>query len=140
MRSMLVPARARAPLLMLVVLASSPGCATMNVTTPELLNGEGLDAEGEPLGHIHGANWGWYLFKFIPIVTGSLDRPGDVRWPAWFSDQVTIDKVVNRVTRKAKELGASRVADLRTTDKSHWSAKTLIFWLKEIEVTANAVR
>jgi hypothetical protein len=70
------------------------------------------------VAHIYAANWGWYLFKRIPIVTGSLDRHGVPQWPAIFSDQVRIDRLVEKVTEESKRRGGTVVTDLRTRDRS----------------------
>ena len=91
-------------LALLVGLTSITGCATLEVVPPERLNDQRLTSGAVPVAHIYAANWGWYLFKRIPIVTGSLDRPGMPRWPALFSDQVRIDLLVDMVTAESQRL------------------------------------
>jgi hypothetical protein len=115
----------------------SLGCASLTVVPAEALDGEQLAPDATPVAHIHSLNWGWYLFKFIPIITGNLEQPGYPQWPAWFTDNVSVEDVVGKVSQKAHELGGTRLSDLRTTDRSGWEPQTLVFWLNEIEVSAN---
>ncbi len=125
-------------LLLLAALLILTGCATLDVISRERLNEQRLTPAAAPVAHIYAANWGWYLFKHIPIITGSLDRPGIPRWPAFFSDQVRVDRLVEMVTAESKRRGGTVITDLRTRDRSYYMAWTLIFWLNEFEVSANA--
>lgn len=77
------------------------------------------------MAHIYAANWGLYLFKYLPIITGSLARPGVPQWPSLFSDEVQIDRLVEKVSAESKQRGGE------------W---TPIFWLNEFEVSANSSR
>ena len=116
------------------------GCATLTVVPAERLGEQRLTPAAEPVAHIYAANWGWYLFKYLPIVTGSLERPGVPRWPALFSDQVRIDALVQKVSEESKRQGGTVLTDLRTRDRSYWVPQSFIFWLNEFEVSANASR
>jgi hypothetical protein len=123
-----------------IALMAVTGCATLDVVPRDRLNEQRLTPGAVPLAHIYAANWGWYLFKYIPIVTGSLDRPGVPRFPALFSDQVRVDRLVDKVTEESKKLGGTVVTDLRSRDRSYYMPYTLFFWLNEFEVSANASR
>lgn len=92
------------------------------------------------MAHIYPANWGVYLFKHLPLVTGSLSRPGVPSWPALFSDEVRVDRLVQKVSEQSTQRGGTILTDLRTRDRSYWMGWTLIFWLNEFEVSANASR
>jgi len=116
------------------------GCATLTIVPAEHLDGQRLTPTAEPVAHIYAANWGVYLFKYLPLITGSLSRPGVPRWPALFSDEVQIDLLVEKVSAESKQLGGTVLTDLRTRDRSHWLDWTLIFWLNEFEVSANSSR
>jgi len=116
------------------------GCATLTVVPKEQLAEQRLTPAAEPVAHIYAANWGWYLFKYIPIVTGSLARPGIPAWPALFSDQVRIDALVQKVSEESQKRGGTVLTDLRTRDRSAWVPQSLIFWLNEFEVSANSSR
>ena len=116
------------------------GCATLTVVPAERLEGQRLTPAAEPVAHIYAANWGVYLFKYLPLVTGSLARPGVPAWPALFSDQVRIDALVQKVSEESKKQGGTILTDLRTRDRSYWMGNSLIFWLSEFEVSANSSR
>jgi hypothetical protein len=116
------------------------GCATVEVVGPEHLHNQQFVVETKPVAHIYADNWGWYLFKHIPIVTGNLDKPGSLRLPVLFTDNVRVDLLVDKVTEESTKLGASNISDLRTRDRSYYAAWTLFFWLNEFEVSANASR
>jgi hypothetical protein len=122
-----------------VVLTVS-GCATLTVVPPERLADQRLTPGAAPVAHIYAANWGVYLFKHLPLVTGSLARPGVPRFPALFSDQVRIDSLVEKVSEQSKQLGGTVLTDLRTRDRSYYMYWSLFFWLNEFEVSANASR
>jgi hypothetical protein len=126
--------------IVVIALMAVTGCATFDVVPRDRLNEQRLTPGAVPLAHIYAANWGWYLFKYIPIVTGSLDRPGVPRFPALFSDQVRVDRLVDKVTEESKKLGGTVVTDLRSRDRSYYMPYTLFFWLNEFEVSANASR
>jgi len=123
-----------------IALLALGGCATLTVVPKEQLAEQRLTPAGEPVAHIYAANWGWYLFKYIPIITGSLARPGVPAWPALFSDQVRIDALVQKVSEESQKRGGTVLTDLRTRDRSYWASSTLIFWLNEFEVSANSSR
>lgn len=123
-----------------VVLLSLCGCATVKVVEAQHLNGQQLTREGSAVAHLYVANWGWYLFKYIPFFTGDLDDPGVPRLPVFGTDNVSVEALVGMLTEKSKKLGATVITDLRTRDRSEWLAWTLIFWLNEFEVSANASR
>jgi hypothetical protein len=123
-----------------IALLTLGGCATLTVVPKEQLAEQRLTPGAEPIAHIYADNWGWYLFKYIPIITGSLARPGVPSWPALFSDQVRIDALVQKVSEESQKRGGTVLSDLRTRDRSYWVPQTLIFWLNEFEVSANSSR
>jgi hypothetical protein len=116
------------------------GCATLTVVPAERLAGQQLTPAAAPVAHIYADNWGIYLFKYLPLITGSLSRPGVPRFPALFSDQVRIDLLVEKVSEESKTQGGTVLTDLRTRDRSYYMSWTLILWLNEFEVSANASR
>ena len=123
-----------------VSLLTNAACATIDVVPADRLHGQQLVNGSEPIAHIRASNWGWYLFKFIPIWTGNLDNPTYPQLCRWFTDNVTVEAVVGKVTEKGRDLGGNVTTDLQTIDKSEWHATTLFFWLNEIEVSANVSR
>jgi len=59
-------------LLCVAALTASAGCATLTVVPGPGLHEQRLTPAAEPVAHIYAANWGVYLFKYVPLVTGSL--------------------------------------------------------------------
>jgi hypothetical protein len=45
-----------------------------------------------------------------------------------------------RVREESARRGGTIITDLRTRDRSYWEPRSLIFWLNEYEVSANASR
>ena len=126
-------------LLLVAALATSAGCATLTVIPAPGLHEQRLTPAAEPVAHIYAANWGVYLFKYVPLATGSLSRPGSVL-PALFSNQVKVDLLVHKVSEESKQRGGTVITDLQTRDKSYWMPYTFILWLNEYEVSANSSR
>src|SRR5262249_151909 len=116
------------------------GCATVTVVPVERLAEQRLTPAAEPVAHIYAANWGVYLFKYLPIITGSLARPAVPHCPSLFSDKGQIDRLVEKVSAESKQRGGNVLTDLRTRDRSYWIDWTLIFWLNEFELSANSSR
>ena len=68
--------RARFLLVVSVATFMLGGCATLTVVPADRLGEQRLTPTAEPVAHIYAANWGVYLFKYLPLITGSLSRPG----------------------------------------------------------------
>ena len=64
-RLTLVPALRLAAAALLVL----GGCATLTVVPAERLAEQQLTPGAEPVAHIYAANWGLYLFKYLPLIT-----------------------------------------------------------------------
>ena len=126
------------PVLCLVLSLSA--CAVVNVATVDQLNEQQLAPDTTAVAHIQARNWGWYLFNFIPLVSGNLNSPGFPQFPAFFRNNVEVELVVDLVTAKSRELGATMTTDLQSNDYSRWRPLTLVLWLRDIEVSGNAVK
>jgi hypothetical protein len=124
----------------LLVLLAFQGCATLEVVTAQHLHEQRLTADAAPIAHIYADNWGVYLFKYVPIVSGNLDKPRTPQLPMLFTDNVRVELLVDQVTQEGHRLGGTLITDLRTRDRSYWLPWLLIFWLNEFEVSANASR
>ncbi|MBN2491547.1 MAG: hypothetical protein JXQ29_11925 [Planctomycetes bacterium] len=111
------------------------GCAEIHVARN--LNGQALGESGEPIAHVSATNWGYYLLAYIPLVAGSTENPGAIRF---FSDTVEVDDLVTMVTRKSKELGGTHTTDMSSSVLSWWVNTIPILWLREAQVSANVLR
>lgn len=116
------------------------GCATMVMVPEDRLHGQRFEADASPIGHLYVDNWGIYLFKYIPIVTGNPESSGIVQLPRLFSDTVRIDLLVEKVAREGRLRQGTILTDLRTRDRSYWLPYLPVLWLNEFEVSANLSR
>lgn len=124
-------------ILLCLTLSMLASCATVQVITKEQLQGQRFSSDTTPIAHLYADNWGIYLFKFIPLITGNLEKPGR---PLLFSDTVRVDLLVSSVAQESRRLGGDTLMDLRTRDRSQWIPWSLVFWLNEFEVSANVSR
>lgn len=121
--------------ILLVLVAGLAGCASVQVAGPETLHGQRFADNVVPVAHIYADNWGYYLFKYIPLITGDPKRPGYGK--KLFTNNVTVPVLADTVARKGRELGGTIITDIRSRDRSYWIAYLPIFWLNEFEVSAN---
>jgi hypothetical protein len=124
----------------LIGMQAATGCATVDVVPRERLNGEELAIEGQTLAHVNVQNWGWYLFKFIPLVSGNLRTPRIPQFPVLFRDNVRYAELLDTLTATSEALGADVVVDVSSRDTSEWRALTLVLWLNQREVSGTAIR
>lgn len=124
----------------LAIALFAAGCASMKIVSTDQLNEQRLSEAGTPIAHIYVDNWGIYFFKYIPIVTGNIDRAGQVQISRFFTDNVRVDLLVDKLTQESRRRGGTIITDLRTRDRSYWMPLTLFFWLNEFEVSGNASR
>ncbi len=61
-------------------------------------------AGGTPVEHVVIANNGWYLFNVLPLACGNAREDAWCKW-RFFSDEVNLDKLHNRLTRHAAQKG-----------------------------------
>ena len=116
-----------------LALLSLPGCSTLSVVRD--LNDQRFTSDDQPVAHLSARVGGVYLLYGIPLVTGHAEKPNRLRF---FHHETDVDRVVHMVTRKSKELGATRLTDLYSWSDSVWSPLTLIFWYRWTSVSANA--
>ena len=115
-------------------------CAQLDVVPAERLHGQALSDHGETLAHIRARNSGWFLLNAIPLVSGDLSNPSYPQFPRFFRNHVTIDRVLAKVARTSQELGGDELHDTVSSLQSHWFTLTLVFWFREVEVSANVIK
>jgi len=132
--------RVLSALLAALFVAGLASCSSVDTATT--LNGEKLTVDDSVnVAHINAYAWGVY-FLGIPLVCGSASHPGSC---VFFTDSLTPDNISAMATKKAKELGASRVCDLKTSRDSSTTFLFLIltycvFSVKDIQACGNAVK
>lgn len=80
------------------------GCFSLDTATPS--------SSGEE--HVVVRNYGWVLFKYIPLVCGNATKDAWFPW-AFFRNDVTMDKVQQRFMDHARMTG-KKPGDLKYTD------------------------
>ncbi|MCI1278993.1 MAG: hypothetical protein LKG23_08425 [Nitrospira sp.] len=116
---------------------AGPGCASVHIVPPSKLHEQQLAPGAKPIAHVYVDCWGIYLFQMVPLITGNIDGSGLGLPFHLFTDSVRVDAVVERASGEAQRQGGTLLTDLQTRDRSYWIAWTLLFWLKEFEVSAN---
>ena len=116
---------------MVTVLAMS-GCSSLQTATPNDFNGQKTVPVGTSVGHVSATNCGLYLL-WIPLITGSSENIGS---PAFLQDMVNTRSLAGMVTKKSKEMQASKVLDLTTQNASGG----FIFYWPTSYASGNAVK
>lgn len=121
----------------LMLAALLGGCASVKTATK--LNGQLLTPNDTPIAHVNGSNWGIYWLPFVPLFTGSTEKPGDSEI---FRDTVTVENVVDMTTARSRALGAKKTTDLQssTTSILVFPIPPLLLWYKSVEVSGNAIQ
>ncbi len=107
-------------------------CASVEVVKNPNLNGQAIANSGRTIAHIDAQNWGIYLFT-IPLFTGSTTNPGSIDV---LNDTVNVPSLMPVLTKKSKELGATKTLDLA----SQYSESGLIFYSRSVNISGNAVK
>jgi hypothetical protein len=119
--------------LAVLTLLSAGGCSSLTVVTE--LNNQRFTLDEQPVAHLSARVGGIYLFYYIPLVTGDSEQTDHIRF---FRHEPDVERVVHMVTRKSKELGATRLTDLYSWSDSVWASFSLIFWYRWTSVSGNA--
>ena len=112
------------------------GCAS--VDTGKKLNGVDLASGGTDVAHVNAESWGIYFLPMFPLLTG--DTSTTAGGMAVLSDTCNVEAVVGMATKKAKELGADGLYDLRSDRTSFPIIPPFIIMYKSVQVSGNAVK
>ena len=127
-------------LMLLLVMAGAAalftGCSSLQ--SSNAFNGQKITASGKGVAHISGYTSGLYLL-WIPIFTGSVKDPGTI---AFNEDSCNVSAVTNMITKKSKDMKATRTIDLVSTASSATIPIPFpyIFYWRTVAVSGNAVR
>ncbi|MBQ4336221.1 MAG: hypothetical protein IJC34_03440 [Lentisphaeria bacterium] len=120
------------------VAALFAGCSSLQAVGTSKLSGQSLTQSGNTVAHISATTAGYY-FLWIPLFVGSEKAPGSIA--VLNEDTANVTAATRMVTRKAQELGATRVIDLVSTKTSSGTGPIpLLFYWKTATVSGNAVR
>jgi len=87
--------------------------------------------------HINTYIWGYYLFGFYPIVSGSDENPGST---TFFRDTASADSAVKMLTAKASELGATSTTGISTEISSTGTFSFWIIYFCDAQASGNAIK
>jgi len=113
-----------------------PSCSSVRISNGKNIKNFKL-TEKNPVVHINAEIWGIHLFNGIPLFSGGYIQVGTTK-P--FSTTAKIENVMTIIKNEAKKLGATRIIDINSKCISSWNAYTLIFWYKEVQISATAVK
>ena len=118
-----------------IAAAVAGGCAHVQVADD--FGGQKIsESSSKNVAHVYASNWGLYLLS-IPLITGSVDKPGAV---VFGEDTVNPKSVVKMVTKKSDDLGANKTLDLDTKESSVWIFPLFVFFINEVQTSGNAVK
>ena len=112
-------------------------CATTEVSTefaPGIKNGG-----KEPVAAVTAENYGYYLFGFLPIITGNPDKQNETS-ASMFEDTVTVENNHAMLAREVEKLGAESMGNLR--DSTYWTGgfSLWIVWKQVLSSNALALK
>lgn len=115
------------------------GCASIQTASQKDLNGEKLTTTtATDIAHVNGSTFGIYLLS-IPLMTGCTENPGNL---VFGKDTVKLGPVVSMVTKKSKDIGATKTVDMTSSCSSLMLPFPIpfLFYIKSVEVSGNAVK
>ena len=112
------------------------GCASIQTATN--FNDQKITTDAStPVAHVYGSNWGIYFLAYVPVLTGDTAKHGII---AAGRNTVSVAAAVDMVTRKSKELGATKTTDLQSSTTSVWIVPFPVFWYRSVQVSGNATK
>jgi hypothetical protein len=112
------------------------GCSSLETTK----NFNGMDVTArrtQPIAHINARVNGVFLFDALPFFCGSVNHVDKV---AAFVNTVSLNNTMGLVSREARGLGATKLVNVQSYYESIWMWYTLIFWYRQMQVSATAVK
>ena len=120
-------------LLAMSALAALFACGCCTVETSHDFRGVRVDGNEEPVAVVAIENSGWYLFGYIPVITGNPDRPGRVKL---FRDTVTLENNIKMLSDKARQENAMNVANLSSRVREDLAIGFFVFGRKQVFTSA----
>jgi hypothetical protein len=122
----------------ILVVVSITSCTSYDVADLPSLNGQKIETtNAEPIAHINTDLYGYYLFNVWPIITAD---PRASAGFALFTDTISEENAVYAMTLKAKELGANKVTNIKSTFDNTGVFTLFISWYKSYQVSGNAIK
>jgi len=83
--------------------------------------------------HVNAEIWGVYMFKKVPIWSGSHIKTGKTRM---FKTTALIRNAMEIIQREAKKMGAKNIINVTSRYTSEWIPYSLMFWYREVQISA----
>lgn len=125
------------PALALSGVLLSSGCAS--IQTSRALVGVRVDDGKVPVATVAAENYGYYLFGFIPLITGNPDTP-EAYDCYWFSDTVTLQNNMRMITEVARRERGTGLANVKTISRFDGAFSLWILCRKIIFTSAVVTR
>jgi hypothetical protein len=105
------------------------GCATIKLAR----NFEGLRVDGgaKPVATVAIENYGYYLFGYIPLITGEPRYP-NAPVCTLFNDTVTSQNNMMMLAKTAHKVGGRKVSHVRVYEDWTGSFSFWLVWKKEL--------
>ncbi|MFH0794907.1 MAG: hypothetical protein V2A74_12840 [bacterium] len=129
--------------LMVTMMALSVGCAS--IYEAKDFNGLSLTPEKPASSNVKaysGRNWGIYVL-WIPILTGDTDKVVKQEFQintTLLKDTVSMNGVLEMISRVAKSQGATSLEDVSGTQSSIWFAPLLVVFIKSASGGASGIK
>jgi hypothetical protein len=96
-----------------------------------------VGARTQPIAQINAQVYGVFFLDAFPLFCGSVNTTDKT---AIFVNTVKLDNTMGLVTRTARGLGATKLANLNSYYSSRWLWYTLLFWERQTQVSATAIK
>lgn len=125
-----------ASLIMAAAAVAITGCSSLEIA--QKFNGVSVTPTGnvKPLAQMTYNNYGFYMFNCVPFFSGAVSDPGSF---ALFTDTVTTENAVLELTRRAVNLGGTKVINITTSTSSAYQWYTLLFWSRSVSVSGTVI-
>jgi len=121
---------------LLTLILLIPSCSSISEVS-DFKNQKIELARAQDSTHINTYIWGYYLFGFYPIVSGSDENPGST---TFFRDTASADSAVKMLTAKASELGANSTTGISTEISSTGTFSFWIIYFCDAQASGNAIK
>ena len=115
------------------------GCATSVCRHRKAESGRVSSSGKKVVADIRGYNYGYFLFYGIPLWSGPAHRPNEEEWDLW-KNQVRDRDLRRMFARRAEQLKADEIDDVKISQKSSGFWSLWIIWRRSVTGTCVAVK
>ncbi len=111
------------------------GCSTVDATSKYNGMHPTLDANTAPVAHLNSRINGVFLFGFIPLFSGAVNKPD---YTAIFTNTTTVDNAFFQMMIQARQKGANAVINVNSSVDSSMILPIFLY-MRSVEVSGTAV-